>query len=62
MYKNIEIREAMKKHRVFSYELAAALGIADSTMSRKMRKEFDENEKKKILSVIERIAKGEIHV
>lgn len=57
--KNIEIREKMKKHRLFSYEVAAALGIADSTMSRKMRTEMDAEEKKRILDVIEKLAKGE---
>lgn len=56
---NIEIRQAMQENRLFSYEVAAALGIADSTMSRKMRKELDEEEKQKILEVIEKLAKGE---
>ena len=57
--KNIEIRQAMKKYRLFSYEVAAALGIADSTMSRKMRKELDADEKKRILDVIDKLARGE---
>lgn len=58
--KNFEIRQAMKENRLFSYEVAAALGIADSTMSRKMRKELDAEEKQKILEVIEKLAKGEL--
>lgn len=58
--KNIEIRKAMQENRLFSYEVAAALGIADSTMSRKMRKELDEEEKQKILEVISKLAKGEL--
>jgi predicted XRE-type DNA-binding protein len=58
--KNFEIRRAMKENRLFSYEVAAALGIADSTMSRKMRKELDEEEKQKILEVIEKLARGEL--
>ena len=58
--KNFEIRQAMKENRLFSYEVAAALGIADSTMSRKMRKELDADEKQKILEVIEKLAKGEL--
>lgn len=57
--KNFEIRQAMKENRLFSYEVAAALGIADSTMSRKMRNELDEEEKQKILEVIDKLAKGE---
>lgn len=55
---NIEIRQAMKKNRLFSYEVADALGIADTTMSRKMRKELDAEEKQKILEVIEKLVKG----
>lgn len=58
--KNFEIRQAMKENRLFSYEVAAALGIADSTMSRKMRKELDAEEKQKILEVIDKLAKGEL--
>lgn len=58
--KNFEIRQAMKENRLFSYEVAAALGIADSTMSRKMRKELDVEEKQKILEVIDKLAKGEL--
>ena len=58
--KNFEIRQAMKENRLFSYEVAAALGIADSTMSRKMRNELDEEEKQKILEVIDKLAKGEL--
>ena len=57
---NIEIRQAMQKNRLFCYEVAAALGIADSTMSRKMRKELDAEEKQKILEVINKLAKGEL--
>lgn len=58
--KNFEIRQAMKENRLFSYEVAAALGIADSTMSRKMRKELDAEEKQKILEVIAKLVKGEL--
>ena len=58
--KNLEIRQAMKENRLFSYEVAAALGIADSTMSRKMRKELDAEEKQKILEVIDKLVKGEL--
>ena len=53
---NIEIRQALKEKRLFSYEVAEALGIAETTMSRKMRKELDADEKKKILEVIDKLA------
>ena len=55
---NIEVRAAMKKARLFSYEVAAALGITESSFSRKMsRKEMDSEEKRQILAVIERLSK-----
>ena len=57
---NIEVRAAIKKARLFSYEVAAALGITESSFSRKMsRKEMDSEEKRQILAVIERLSKGE---
>lgn len=57
---NIEVRAAIKKARLFSYEVAAALGITESSFSRKMsRKEMDSEEKKQILAVIERLSKEE---
>ena len=55
---NIEVRAAIKKARLFSYEVAAALGITESSFSRKMsRKEMDSEEKRQILAVIERLSK-----
>ena len=57
---NIEVRAAIKKARLFSYEVAAALGITESSVSRKMsRKEMDSEEKRQILAVIERLSKEE---
>lgn len=53
---NFEIRQAMKENRLYNYEVAAALGISEFTLSRKMRNELDENEKKKILEVIDKLA------
>ena len=57
---NLEVRQAMKLNRVFSYEVAEALGIADTTMSRKMRKELDTEEKEKVLAIIEKLARREM--
>lgn len=54
---NLEIRQAMKENRLYSYEVAAALGIAETTMCRKLRKELDAQEKEKILAVIDKLAK-----
>ena len=49
---NIEIRNELKKRRMFNYELADLLGVSEFTLSRKLRKELPEEEKQRILSVI----------
>ncbi len=55
---NIDIRKAMGESRVFNYEVADALGIADTTLSKKLRKELPLEEKKKILEIIDHLARG----
>lgn len=54
---NLEIRTAIKKARLYSYEVAAALGLSETSFSRKLRKELSEDEKEKILAVIEKLAR-----
>lgn len=56
---NIEVRAAIKKARLFNYEVAAAVGMAETAFSRKLRKELPPDEKERILEAIERLAKGE---
>jgi predicted XRE-type DNA-binding protein len=58
---NIEIREAIKKNRLYNYEVAAALGVSEFTLSRKLRNELGQEEKEKLLEVIEKVAKGWRH-
>lgn len=55
---NMEIRIALVKYAIKHYQLAEALGIVDSSLSRKLRKELPPEEKERILSAIERLAKG----
>lgn len=57
---NIEVRTEMRKMRIFSYEVAAELGIAETSLSRKMRKELSQEEKKEIIEVIHKLAKREV--
>lgn len=52
---NIEIRNALKKKRMFNYELAELLGVTEWTLSRKLRKELPPDEKQKILDIIEKV-------
>lgn len=55
---NVEIRNAMKKARVFGYEVAAALGMNESAFSRKLaRRELSIDERDKILAAISEIVK-----
>ena len=55
---NIEIRQAIKKHRLYNYEVAEALGISEFTLSRKLRNELGQEEKEKIMDIIEILVKG----
>ncbi len=53
---NKEIREAAKSSGVFLWQVAAACGINDGNFSRKLRQELPNEEKEKILAIIERLA------
>lgn len=55
---NKEIRETAKKNGVFMYQIADALCIAETHLSRKLRYELPENEKKQVLAIIEKLSKG----
>lgn len=54
---NKEIRKAMSDKRIFSYEVAAALGISENTMCRKLRNELPAEDKRRVLDVINRLAR-----
>lgn len=56
---NQTIRTKATENRVRLWQIADALGITDSTFSRKLRKELPDNEKQKIFKIIDEIAKGE---
>ena len=50
---NIEIRTAIKKARLFNYEVAAELGLHETSFSRKLaREELSPEEKEKVLTAI----------
>lgn len=53
---NLEIRSKLKKAGIFQWELSEGLGISEMTLVRKLRRELEEAEKQKILSVIDKIA------
>lgn len=54
--KNQEIRMAVKKSGVRFWMVAEELGIQDSALSRKLRKELSSEEKEEILGIIDRLA------
>lgn len=54
---NLDIRAAAVSSGVRLWRVADALGIADASLSRKLRRELPEDEKEKILSIINRLAK-----
>ena len=55
---NTEVRDAMKKARLYGYEVAAALNMSESSFSRKLaRQELREDEKNQILDAIAKLTK-----
>lgn len=57
--KNQEIRNLAKSAGVKMWEIADALGIADTTFCRKLRRELPSEEKEKIFRIIHELA-GEV--
>lgn len=55
--KNNEIRQKAKSAGVNLWQISEALGMSEFTFSRKLRHELPEEERLKILGIIERIAK-----
>ncbi len=53
---NTEIRARAKSCGVKLWEIAECMGIADHTFSRKLRKELPEEEKSRILSIIDKLS------
>ncbi|MBR3973246.1 MAG: hypothetical protein IKJ99_04785 [Oscillospiraceae bacterium] len=57
---NIEIRFACMRAGVKQWQLAKALGLSETHFSKKLRQELPEEEKEKILEVIEEMEKEAI--
>lgn len=55
--KNISIRECARKNGVKFWEIAEALGVSEATVTRRMRQELSQEEKEKILAIIDNLAK-----
>ncbi len=50
---NMEVRELIKKSRLFHYEIADALGISESAFSKWLRSEMGPERKQEVLKAIE---------
>lgn len=55
--KNIEIRNLVKTTGVKMWQIADVFGIADTTLCRKLRKELSQEEKEKIIFIIQRLSR-----
>lgn len=53
---NTEIRIKLAAKGVKQYQVAECIGIADTSFSRKLRKELSEEEKLRILSIIDKLS------
>ena len=53
---NKDIKVKARKSGVLIWEIADRLGIADTTMSRKLRKELPDSEKQEIFMIIDEFA------
>ena len=53
---NQDIRQTATKSSVRLWRIADALGITDSSFSRKLRKELPQEEKERIFSIIQKLS------
>lgn len=53
---NTDIRKTAKEKGVCLWEIARVLDISEATMTRKMRNDLTENEKKELLVIIEKLS------
>jgi len=54
--KNLDLRQEAKKAGVFLYQIAAAMGVSEPTITRKLRFELPTAEKQHILSIIRQLS------
>ena len=54
---NEKVKAFAKEKKVYLWRVAERMGIQDSALSRKLRNELHEEEKQKILAIIEALAK-----
>lgn len=55
---NMDIRQYAQKKGVYLWEIAQAIGCNDGNLSRKLRTELPESEKKRYRNIIDNISKS----
>mgnify|MGYP001072246537 FL=1 len=55
--KNLELRKAAKAAGIPLWRIADAIGVGEATITRKLRHELPENEKKQLLNLIKQLAR-----
>ena len=58
---NKDIRDEIKRSRVFQWEVAEVYGISETNFSKMLRKELSEDKKTKIRKAIETLRKREVN-
>lgn len=56
---NQEVKNLIKKHRLFRYEVAEAMGISEGYLSTLLRKPLTEEMEQKVLEVINKLTEKE---
>ena len=52
---NQDIRELLKHNRIYLWEVAQLYGCTESTLSKKLRIELSQEEKEKIIAIIDEL-------
>lgn len=53
---NLKIRTKLKEKKVLQWQLAEKMEVSEMTLVRKLRRELEEEEQKRIIAIIEEIA------
>ena len=54
---NTDVRQYAKKNGVFFWQCAQAMGVSESTMTRRLRTELPEQDKQTLFQIIDNLAK-----
>lgn len=53
---NMDLRQKAKEKNVFFWQIARELGVSEPTMTRRLRFELPEQEKRKYLTIIDKLS------